>query len=342
MPFKALSFTGWPPLLRMLAMAAVGLCATACAETGIPTSSMLGVGAKLPAPVGYLDFCRRRPEQCDLGAPMTPDSQLALTSAFTLTAGAAATPRPASVGPPALSVMSPVTGEPALSWTMSEPSFPTSTISATKAPISPVETAVEIDLTILPPVELAGLFQDAPEGAFVTEGLNNLSHTSSQGAPLAADLDPPSVLVMTPELWSRLTAVDRDINQKIRPATDVQAFGVDNFWDLPLGPKGRALGNCKHYALEKRRALVDAGLPSRALSLAIVRTHWGEVHAVLLVTTDKGEYVLDNLSPWVTPWRDAGYVWLARQTPGKPLEWAMPDPQDDTKVSRVFDIASIR
>jgi predicted transglutaminase-like cysteine proteinase len=157
--------------------------------------------------------------------------------------------------------------------------------------------------------------------------------------PLLAQ-EPQEVLAMSPTLWSTLTRVDRDINQRIRPASDLQAFGVDNFWDLPLGPNGRGMGNCKHYALEKRRALVEAGVPSRALYLAIVRTRWGEIHSVLVVATDEGDYVLDNLSPWVTPWQEAGYTWLARQVPGKPLEWAAPMTEAPARPARAFTIAA--
>ena len=67
-------------------------------------------------------------------------------------------------------------------------------------------------------------------------------------------------------------------------------------------------------------AIGIAGL-GYALTIAIVRTRQGEGHAVLLVATDQGEYVLDNLSPWAMPWRQVGYQWLKRQAPGQPLTW---------------------
>jgi predicted transglutaminase-like cysteine proteinase len=40
------------------------------------------------------------------------------------------------------------------------------------------------------------------------------------------------------------------------------------------------------------------------------------MHAVLLVATENGEVVLDNLSPWVLPWAEAPYAWLDRQAAG--------------------------
>jgi predicted transglutaminase-like cysteine proteinase len=107
--------------------------------------------------------------------------------------------------------------------------------------------------------------------------------------------------------------------------TDEQAFGLSNYWTLPIEDEHRTVGNCKHYALEKRQALIAAGLSPNALSLAVARTGWGEIHAVLIVTTNKGEFVLDNLEPGIRPWRDARYRWLARQTPGHPMQWVSVD-----------------
>ena len=82
-----------------------------------------------------------------------------------------------------------------------------------------------------------------------------------------------------------------------------------------------AAGDCKDYVLEKRRALIAAGLPAGALSIAIVKTSWGETHAVLLVSTTGGELVLDSLTPRIQAWRKTGYTWVARQAPGQQLAW---------------------
>jgi predicted transglutaminase-like cysteine proteinase len=122
--------------------------------------------------------------------------------------------------------------------------------------------------------------------------------------------------------------VNDRINAAISPATDVQAFGVNDVWTLPLRRGGRALGNCKHYVLEKRRALVDAGVPSADMSIAIVRTVTNEMHAVLLVKTSEGEVVLDNLTRDIRGWRDVNYTWLERQKPGEPLAWVRLDAPD--------------
>ena len=126
-------------------------------------------------------------------------------------------------------------------------------------------------------------------------------------------------IVLTSQVWAKLSEVNLSINSRLKPMTDEQAFGWSDYWTLPLtGEGGKGAGNCKHYVLEKRKALVEAGIPAADLSIAIVRTGWGEVHAVLIVATDKGELVLDNLTPAIKGWRQAPYAWLSRQVPGHP------------------------
>ena len=118
-----------------------------------------------------------------------------------------------------------------------------------------------------------------------------------------------------------LQQINARINHSIHYMNDEAQYGQADYWTLPLDRGGSAAGDCKDYVLEKRRALIAAGLPSRDLAIAIARTPWGETHAVLLVTTDRDEYVLDSLSSWVLPWRRVHYQWLERQAPGQQLAW---------------------
>ena len=66
--------------------------------------------------------------------------------------------------------------------------------------------------------------------------------------------------------------------------------------------------------------------PPSTLSIAVVTTSWNATHAVLLVAGDKGEYVLDNLSPWVVPWNEAPYTFRKRQVAGDAFHWAIVTP----------------
>lgn len=116
-----------------------------------------------------------------------------------------------------------------------------------------------------------------------------------------------------------LTTLNRRVNRSIRRASDDAQYGRAEYWTAPEG-RG-ATGDCEDYVLAKRRALLDAGVSPQALSIAVVRTRRGEMHAVLLVATPEGEVVLDNLSPWVVPWTEAPYEWRERQVAGSPERW---------------------
>jgi predicted transglutaminase-like cysteine proteinase len=144
------------------------------------------------------------------------------------------------------------------------------------------------------------------------------------GQPAVKDASPVAQTVdWTPQNQRLIEGVNRDINGRIIGRSDEMTYGLADYWNTPLSTphEGPTYGDCKDYVIEKRRALMDAGLPASALSIAIVKTHWNATHAVLLVATDKGEMVLDNLSPWVTAWNRLDYRWIERQAPGSTLTW---------------------
>lgn len=135
------------------------------------------------------------------------------------------------------------------------------------------------------------------------------------------DLEPTTPR-MSSALWARLNKVNDKINRSFRAATDIATYGRLDYWATPIGDRVRT-GDCEDYVLEKQRALLAAGLPREALNIGIVVTPKGETHAVLLVATSEGEFVLDNMSPWVKPWDQTGYRWRQRQVDGDPFKWAV-------------------
>src|SRR5690606_3245681 len=79
--------------------------------------------------------------------------------------------------------------------------------------------------------------------------------------------------------------------------------------------------DCEEFVLAKMVALVDIGIPRGALSIASVETD-AVYHAVLLVATDQGDFVLDNLNPNLTRWDLLKeYRFLARESADDPLQW---------------------
>lgn len=119
--------------------------------------------------------------------------------------------------------------------------------------------------------------------------------------------------------WRLVNGVNRRLNREIRPVSDARLYGVEDFWNRPEG-RG-AQGDCEDYVLAKRAALIAEGVPAAALSIAIVETRWGESHAVLLLASDRGEFILDSLSQRVLRWDRVDYVWRERQLPGRPFDW---------------------
>jgi predicted transglutaminase-like cysteine proteinase len=118
--------------------------------------------------------------------------------------------------------------------------------------------------------------------------------------------------------WAALQRVNKRANDAIEPITNLQHWGtmVDH-WDYPTDGKG----DCKVYALYKRKLLIEQGFPRQALLMTIVRDLEGEGHAILTVKTDHGEFVLDNLSDEIRPWDATGYSYVKRQSQEDPNVW---------------------
>lgn len=116
-------------------------------------------------------------------------------------------------------------------------------------------------------------------------------------------------IALTPKIFDQIVAINLAVNAQIRPKTDLDHWGVPDRWDYP----DDGFGDCEDYQLEKRRRLIAAGLPKRALLMAVVYDHNNDGHAVLIVRTDLGDYVLDNLSPAVLGWHDTDYEFAQRE-----------------------------
>jgi predicted transglutaminase-like cysteine proteinase len=121
---------------------------------------------------------------------------------------------------------------------------------------------------------------------------------------------------LSPEEWRAVVEINRRVNAEIRADTDEIEYRKRDFWALPRPRKGRKHGDCEDYVLQKRAELIAAGVPEGALSIAIAKTRRREVHAVLLIATPSGEFVLDNRSAWISRWYDVNYRWERRQIPG--------------------------
>ncbi|HBF29514.1 MAG TPA: transglutaminase [Rhizobium sp.] len=121
---------------------------------------------------------------------------------------------------------------------------------------------------------------------------------------------------LTPEMWKTILDVNYTINTAIRPETDMEQYGVEDYWAYPV-----TAGDCEDYALLKRRTLIEKGIPASDLLITVVLQPSGEGHAILTVRTDHGDFVLDNMRNKVLLWSDTEYTYLKRQANDNPGQW---------------------
>ncbi|MBJ6123896.1 transglutaminase-like cysteine peptidase [Microvirga splendida] len=128
-------------------------------------------------------------------------------------------------------------------------------------------------------------------------------------AECALDASEPAVITLNSETWKLLAEVNERVNATIVPVTDQDHWGVADRWDYP----DDGVGDCEDIQILKRRVLIEAGLPRRALRMTVVIDELGAGHAVLMVRTDRGDYILDNKRSVVLPWQETGYRYVKRE-----------------------------
>ncbi len=123
-------------------------------------------------------------------------------------------------------------------------------------------------------------------------------------------------LAMSPDRWNLIYQVNTYVNGKIAPVSDQDLYGEPERWAYPIDA-----GDCEDYLLLKKRYLEGLGFPPEALLITVVLDEKAEGHAVLTVTTDGGDFILDNRRNDVLRWTDTNYTFLKRQSHGDPVQW---------------------
>lgn len=129
-------------------------------------------------------------------------------------------------------------------------------------------------------------------------------------AECRVDLRETERVEMTPKLWKTMVALNSRINREIEAVTDQDHWGVVDRWDLPSDGKG----DCEDFSLLKRKRLAEAGVPRRAMLMTVVIDEENAGHAVLMIRTDRGDFILDNKRNAVLPWSQTGYVYVKRES----------------------------
>lgn len=127
----------------------------------------------------------------------------------------------------------------------------------------------------------------------------------------------PREIELTGTAFRKISRINAWVNRNIDPVSDTDHWGAIDEWDYPTDGKG----DCEDYALLKRRMLIEEGFPREALLLTVVKEKNGDGHSVLTVHTNRGDYVLDNLTDQVKPWTSVPYRFVKRQSQTNQNVW---------------------
>ena len=117
--------------------------------------------------------------------------------------------------------------------------------------------------------------------------------------------------------WDSILDLNVKANREIEAITDQDHWGVVDRWDIPTDGKG----DCEDYVLLKRQRLAEAGLPRRAMRVTVVIDEENAGHAVLMIRTDRGDFILDNKRNAILPWSQTGYTYVKRESQAR-TGWA--------------------
>jgi len=122
------------------------------------------------------------------------------------------------------------------------------------------------------------------------------------------------------DIWVQINDVNKKVNKEVTFTADIDLFGKSDFWDIVENA-----GDCDDYAVTKRSMLRDM-FPDNHDAFRLA-TCWiesrkgpgtGGYHAVLIVVTDDGDYLLDNRYATILPFNKAPYKWHLRENPNSP------------------------
>lgn len=117
----------------------------------------------------------------------------------------------------------------------------------------------------------------------------------------------------------QLREVTHNVHTRVRQVEDRELYGRNEHWTV-----ANDAGDCEDIALRKRAELIKKGWDRKDLLLAVAKIPDGQLHAVLMVRTKTGDYILDNRHDAVLLWTElqrAGYTFLMRQSYLDPQLW---------------------
>jgi len=143
-------------------------------------------------------------------------------------------------------------------------------------------------------------------------------------------------VVMNDDRWNDLKTINNFANTTVEPVSDMKLYNVVEHWTYPKNQ-----GDCEDYVLLKRKKLMMMGWPAEALLITVLRDENNEGHAVLTVSTDQGDFILDNRVDEILPWTETDYTYYKRQSQTDPRRWVSLRPESSTKqISTVAGLSA--
>lgn len=121
----------------------------------------------------------------------------------------------------------------------------------------------------------------------------------------------------TADLMRLADRVNLSVNRRFDEIADETQYNRPEYWALPTAVGG----DCEDFALLKRQELMALGVPGERLMIATVLDRQRRAHAVLVLRTNAGDLVLDNLTNRIMHWTETGYAFLRMQDPSVPSRW---------------------
>jgi predicted transglutaminase-like cysteine proteinase len=183
-------------------------------------------------------------------------------------------------------------------------------------------TAMMTGSALATPVDDGNDFRLASESVYATEYgptlppvgfVNFCARNAAECTPLGGRT---AILELTPERFNLLHQVNAYVNAKVAPVSDLDLYSRPEYWTYPVDA-----GDCEDYVLLKKRYLEGFGFPAETLLIAVVLDEAGDGHAVLMVRTSAGDYILDNRRPEILRWNETRYQFLKRQSQSDPRAW---------------------
>ena len=155
----------------------------------------------------------------------------------------------------------------------------------------------------------AAVFEPHPARAWDATQLRLAAQRTGPGAVAALPyLQALLVQAQGQDDHKRLLAVNEFFNLRIEFKTDLEVWGVDDYWATPLQTLGAGRGDCEDFAIAKYTTLLAMGVPRNRLRLVYVRARLADVaepvaHMVLAYYAAPAAepLILDNLRADVLP-----------------------------------------